>query len=180
VERIALLQSRELDTPAGYPCGRGRGVRAALGWGRDGTSSTTHRPWSQLEGARFPLHGPVAQRSEQRTHNPSVGGSIPPRPIHRNLLPERVSSLSAGSAGRLGAAMSSSRSGLSRGLLAQGMNAVILRDPGRQRRLVIGRTDGGRALTLSSSAPDAKRLERIATERGQGVDQVVADLVRNA
>jgi hypothetical protein len=38
--------------------------------------------------ARNPLHtrasytlGPVAQRSEQRTHNPSVDGSIPSRPI---------------------------------------------------------------------------------------------------
>jgi hypothetical protein len=26
-------------------------------------------------------NGPVAQRSEQRTHNPSCGGSNPPRPI---------------------------------------------------------------------------------------------------
>ena len=29
----------------------------------------------------FPCHGPVAQRLEQRTHNPSRGGSNPPRPI---------------------------------------------------------------------------------------------------
>jgi hypothetical protein len=30
----------------------------------------------------IPLYGPVAQRSEQRTHNPSVAGSNPARPIH--------------------------------------------------------------------------------------------------
>jgi hypothetical protein len=29
----------------------------------------------------IPSQGPVAQRSEQRTHNPSRGGSNPPRPI---------------------------------------------------------------------------------------------------
>jgi hypothetical protein len=31
------------------------------------------------------LYGPVAQWSEQRTHNPSVGGSNPPRPIGKAL-----------------------------------------------------------------------------------------------
>jgi hypothetical protein len=29
----------------------------------------------------IPIYGPVAQRSEQRTHNPSVPGSNPGRPI---------------------------------------------------------------------------------------------------
>jgi hypothetical protein len=35
-------------------------------------------------------------------------------------------------------------------------------------------------LVVSLEGDDAKRLERIATERGQGVDQVVAELVRKA
>jgi hypothetical protein len=35
-------------------------------------------------------------------------------------------------------------------------------------------------LVVSVEGEDAKRLERIAAERGQGVDEVVADLVRNA
>src|SRR5215204_5016691 len=33
----------------------------------------------------IPLYGPVAQRLEQRTHNPSAGGSNPPRPIPHPL-----------------------------------------------------------------------------------------------
>ena len=40
---------------------------------------------------------------------------------------------------------------------------------------------GGKVtIVISVEGEDAKRLERIASERGQGVDQVVADLVRNA
>jgi hypothetical protein len=35
-------------------------------------------------------------------------------------------------------------------------------------------------IVVSVEGEDAKPLERIATERGEGVDQVVADLVRNA
>lgn len=35
-------------------------------------------------------------------------------------------------------------------------------------------------LVVSLEGEDAKRLERIATKRGQGVDEVVADLVRKA
>jgi hypothetical protein len=34
-------------------------------------------------------------------------------------------------------------------------------------------------LVVSVEGEDTKRLERIAAERGQGVDEVVADLVRN-
>jgi hypothetical protein len=80
VERIALLQSRELDTPARYPCGRGRRVRAALGWGP--RWKLVDHPSTIESGGRgeIPLYGPVAQRSEQRTHNPSVPGSSPGRP----------------------------------------------------------------------------------------------------
>jgi hypothetical protein len=46
---------------------------------------------------------------------------------------------------------------------------------------VVDADSGGRVtIVVSVEGEDAKRLERIATERGQGVDQVVADLVRNA
>ncbi|MGH2714415.1 MAG: hypothetical protein ACRDM7_11125 [Thermoleophilaceae bacterium] len=46
---------------------------------------------------------------------------------------------------------------------------------------VVEAGSGGRVtIVISVEGEDAKRLERIATERGQGVDQVVADLVRNA
>jgi hypothetical protein len=46
---------------------------------------------------------------------------------------------------------------------------------------VVEADSGGRVtIVVSVEGEDAKRLERIATERGQGVDQVVADLVRNA
>ncbi len=41
----------------------------------------------------FPLpFGPVAQRLEQGTHNPLVGGSIPPGPISTNARKSRISS----------------------------------------------------------------------------------------
>jgi hypothetical protein len=49
----SLPQPRELDTPAGDPCERGRRLPAALGWGRYGSSSTIRRPSSRAEGARF-------------------------------------------------------------------------------------------------------------------------------
>jgi hypothetical protein len=40
---------------------------------------------------------------------------------------------------------------------------------------------GGKVtIVVSVEGEDARRLERIATERGQAVHQVVADLVRNA
>lgn len=35
-------------------------------------------------------------------------------------------------------------------------------------------------IVVSVEGEDAKRLERLAVERGKGVDEVVADLVRNA
>jgi hypothetical protein len=46
---------------------------------------------------------------------------------------------------------------------------------------IVDAGSGGRVtLVVSVEGEDAKRLERIAAERGQGVDEVVADLVRNA
>ena len=46
---------------------------------------------------------------------------------------------------------------------------------------VVEAGSGGRAtLVVSVEGEDAKRLEQIAVERGKGVDEVVADLVRNA
>lgn len=46
---------------------------------------------------------------------------------------------------------------------------------------VVEAGSGGRVtLVVSIEGEEAKRLEQIATERGLGVDQVVADLVRNA
>lgn len=40
---------------------------------------------------------------------------------------------------------------------------------------------GGKVtIVVSVEGEDATRLERIATERGQAVDQVIADLVRHA
>lgn len=35
-------------------------------------------------------------------------------------------------------------------------------------------------IVVSVEGEDVKRLERIAAEQGKGVDEVVADLVRNA
>jgi hypothetical protein len=70
VNLAALLLSRELDTPARYPCGQGRRVRAALGWGLR-WKLVDHPSTIELGGrGEIPLYGPVAQRSEQRTHNP--------------------------------------------------------------------------------------------------------------
>lgn len=46
---------------------------------------------------------------------------------------------------------------------------------------VVGPGSGGEVtIVVSVEGEDAKRLQRIATERGQGIDQVVADLVRKA
>jgi hypothetical protein len=46
---------------------------------------------------------------------------------------------------------------------------------------VVEAGSGGRVtLIVSVEGEDAKRLERIAAERGKGADEVVADLVRNA
>ena len=46
---------------------------------------------------------------------------------------------------------------------------------------VVDAGSGGKVkIVVSVEGDEAKRLERLATERGQGVDQVVADLVRNA
>jgi hypothetical protein len=46
---------------------------------------------------------------------------------------------------------------------------------------VVDAGSGGKVtIVVSVEGDDAKRLERIATERGQGVDQVVAELVRQA
>ena len=52
-------------------------------------------------------------------------------------------------------------------------------DP-RDVQVVESGSGGKVTIVVSVEGEDAKRLERIATERGQGVDQVVADLVRNA
>jgi hypothetical protein len=52
-------------------------------------------------------------------------------------------------------------------------------DP-RDVEVVEAGSGGKLTIVVSIEGDDAKRLERIATERGQGVDQVVADLVRNA
>lgn len=46
---------------------------------------------------------------------------------------------------------------------------------------VVEAGSGGKVkIVISVEGDDATRLERLASERGQGVDQVVADLVRNA
>ena len=46
---------------------------------------------------------------------------------------------------------------------------------------VIEAGSGGKlTIVISVDGEDAKRLERIAAERGQAVDQVIADLVRRA
>ena len=67
-------------------------MRAALGWGR----------WKLVDdpstiesggGGKITLYGPVAQRSEQRTHNPSVDGSIPSRPLVGRLRRAQVTAL---------------------------------------------------------------------------------------
>jgi hypothetical protein len=52
-------------------------------------------------------------------------------------------------------------------------------DP-REVQVVEAGSGGKVTIVVSVEGEDAKRLERIAMERGQGVDQVVADLVRNA
>jgi hypothetical protein len=50
------------------------------------------------------------------------------------------------------------------------------------RDVQVVEADSGAKLTIvvSVEGEDAKRLERIASERGQPVDEVVADLVRQA
>ena len=46
---------------------------------------------------------------------------------------------------------------------------------------VVEAGSGGKVrIVVSVEGEDAKRLEQIAAERGQGVDQVIADLVRKA
>jgi hypothetical protein len=46
---------------------------------------------------------------------------------------------------------------------------------------VVEAGSGGKVrIVVSVEGEDAKRLEQIAAERGQGIDQVVADLVRKA
>ena len=46
---------------------------------------------------------------------------------------------------------------------------------------VVGAGSGGQVtIVVSVEGEDARRLQRIATERGKDVDEVVADLVRNA
>ncbi len=51
----------------------------------------------------------------------------------------------------------------------------------RDVQLVGEASNGGHVrLLVGLEGEDAARLERIAAERGKGVDEVVADLVRNA
>lgn len=52
-------------------------------------------------------------------------------------------------------------------------------DP-RDMQVVEAGSGGKVTIVVSLEGEDAKRLERIATERGQAVDQVIADLVRHA
>ena len=52
-------------------------------------------------------------------------------------------------------------------------------DP-RDVQVVEAGSGGGVTIVVSVEGEDAKRLERIAAERGKGVDEVVAELVRNA
>ena len=52
-------------------------------------------------------------------------------------------------------------------------------DP-RQVQVVEAGSGGRVTIVVSVEGEDAKRLELIAAERGQGVDEVVADLVRRA
>jgi hypothetical protein len=52
-------------------------------------------------------------------------------------------------------------------------------DP-RDVQVVEAGSGGKVTIVVSVEGEDARRLERIASEGGQGVDQVVADLVRNA
>ena len=47
-------------------------------------------------------------------------------------------------------------------------------------RIVESGSGGRVTIVVSVEGEDAKRLERIAAERGQRVDEVVADLVREA
>ena len=52
-------------------------------------------------------------------------------------------------------------------------------DP-RDLQVVEAGSGGKVRIVVSVEGEDAKRLEQIASERGQGVDEVVADLVRHA
>lgn len=52
-------------------------------------------------------------------------------------------------------------------------------DP-RDVQVIEAGSDGRVTLVVSVEGEDAARLEQIAAERGQHVDEVVADLVRNA
>jgi len=52
-------------------------------------------------------------------------------------------------------------------------------DP-RDVQVVEAGSGGGLTIVVSIAGEDAKRLEQIAAERGQAIDQVVADLVRQA
>lgn len=52
-------------------------------------------------------------------------------------------------------------------------------DP-RDVQVVEAGSGGQVTIVVSVEGEDAKRLERIAAERGKGVDEVVADLVRDA
>ena len=56
---------------------------------------------------------------------------------------------------------------------------VAVIDP-RDVQVVEAGTGGKVSIVVSVEGEDAKRLEHTAIERGQGVDQVTADLVRNA
>jgi hypothetical protein len=57
--------------------------------------------------------------------------------------------------------------------------ALVAVDP-RDVQVVDADSGGRVTIVVSVEGEDAKRLERIAAERGQRVDQVVAELVRRA
>jgi hypothetical protein len=56
---------------------------------------------------------------------------------------------------------------------------LVAIDP-RDIQVVEAGSGGQVTIVVSVEGEDAKRLERIAAEQGKGVDEVVADLVRNA
>ncbi len=78
-------------------------------------------------GADRPHAGPVAQRSEQRTHNPSRGGSNPPRAIPRRPEhPSKATSYSAIRGSARGGPRSARRGPLRSPMPGSGFGATVL------------------------------------------------------